>query len=147
MVGFALIVIIVTVALLFLLIVSIRGGGKKAVESYEIDSFLQSALQYTTTCEGNSGALSVQEVVFRCSENTKCMDGTESCGVLNSTLQNLSSIAWPIGPDRPVKGYELLVSQNGLELAGFKEGNITREYKGGLQNLPGKIDFSFKVYA
>ena len=51
MVGFVVIVVIVSIALLILLGFLLRGSGKSAVESFEIENFIQSVMQYTTDCE------------------------------------------------------------------------------------------------
>ena len=59
MVGFALIVIIVSVILVIFLGFSLRDQGKENVESYEVESFIQSFLQYTSECRDNFNFLSV----------------------------------------------------------------------------------------
>lgn len=147
-VGFALIIIIVAVILLFFLVFYIR-SEKKSVESYEADSFIQAFLQYTTECEDYLGYLPVQKLIFECNNNALCLDGREACDILNSTLKDIVSESWPIGEDRPVKGYELNITANQEEILSFMEGNVTKNYKGAKQDLAKAGDFveiSFRAY-
>jgi hypothetical protein len=149
LVGFALIVIIVSVILLFLLSFSLRDDQRESVQNYEVDGFIQSFLQYTTDCEDNLEHLSVQDLIFECDDQATCLDGREACDVLDSTLKEIASESWKTGQDRPVKGYELLISVNEQELLTIKEGNITNSYKGSLQDFTkgsDSIKVSFRVY-
>ncbi len=148
-VGFALIIIIVAVVLLFLLSFSLRSSEKEEVESYEVASFLQSTLQYTTSCEIGSSNLSVQNLIFECIDERVCSDNRKSCDVLNATLSGIVEESWKIGQDRPVKGYGLLVKGNGNGLVVLDEGNVTANYKGSLQDLArgsDSIQITLKVY-
>lgn len=147
--GFALIIIIVSVILLFFFGFSLRDGQKQSVESYEVDSFIQGFLQYTTDCKDNSEYLSVQKLIFECDNEFICLDEREACDVLNSTLKDIADESWKTGQDRPVKGYELVISVNEEEILVFMEGNITNSYKGSLQDFAkgsDSIEVSFRVY-
>ncbi len=149
MVGFALIIIIVSVILLFFFGFSLRDGQKQSVESYEVNSFIQGFLQYTTDCKDNSEYLSVQKLIFECDNKFICLDEREACDVLNSTLKEIADESWKTGQDRPVKGYELVISVNEEEILVFKEGNATNSYKGSLQDFTkgsDSIEVSFRVY-
>ena len=71
--------------------------------------------------------------------------------VLNSTLEGIVRESWPVGEDRPIKGYELKITTNQEELISFTDGNITRNYKGAIQLLPfpggtDSIDVFFRAY-
>ena len=145
-VGFALIIIIVAVVILFMLSFSLRSSNKENVESYEIDSFITSSLQYSTDCEVNSKGTSVEDLIYECSDNTSCDDERNSCEVLNSTLKDIVYGSWKTGEERVVKGYNFVVSESGAEMVSFFEGNETRNYKGGIHSLPGSIEISLKVY-
>ena len=145
-VGFALIIIIVAVVLLFLLSFSLNSPKKESIESYEADNFLQSALQYTSKCEISSINRSVQNLIFDCVDNEICSNEINSCEVLNSTLREISGESWKTGENNPLKGYELRITENDNEVLGIKEGNITENYKGALQELPGRIKITFKAY-
>lgn len=154
MVGFALIIIIVSVVILFLLAFSLKSKDKENVESYELSSFLQSTLQYTTSCQVNGKNLSVQNLIFECADGASC-DGFEgtlgesSCDRLNSDLSGILNGSWPAGPENPVKGYNFTISANEVELVSLAKGNVTSNYKGTVQSLARGSDslrIMFKTY-
>lgn len=135
MVGFALIIIVVAVIILIFLGFSLKDSNKEAVESYEVESFIQSFLQYTTDCRDNLEPLSVQSLIDDCKLDRLCLDGRETCEVLNSTLKGIVEESWKIGEDRPIKGYELMILSNGEEMLKFNAGNITVNSKSSVQFL------------
>ena len=150
-VGFALIIIIVAVILLIFLGFSLRSSQKEIVESYEVDSFIWAFLQYTTTCRDASDLeyLSIQKLIFDCNDGEMCLDKRDTCNVLNSTLKDIVKESWKVEGDRPVKGYELKIIINEVERLLLEEGNITKNYKGSMQDFSkgGKdCEIYFKAY-
>ena len=136
MIGFALILILVAIIVLVFIGFSIRSPQKESVESYEVESFLQSMLQYTTECENNIERLSVQKLVFACNAKEKCLDEKNSCEVLKLELEEMLKESWPIGEERPVKGYELIIMAEGNEsILDIREGDITANSKGSSQDF------------
>ena len=122
-VGFALIIIIVAVVLLFLLSFSLKSSEKEEVESTEVSSFLQASLQYTTECEtdsggsGNSGKLSLQDLIFECIDGGLCKDTDEtgekdSCEALNSTWEGIVEESWNVDDCRSHCGADSKTEQN-----------------------------------
>ena len=146
MVGFALIVIIVSVILVIFLGFSLRDQGKENVESYEVESFIQSFLQYTSECRDNFDFLSVQELISDCNDNKKCSDGKKACDILNETLKGITGESWRIGKERPVNGYELKINSLNKNILELKEGNTTGNSKGAIQYLPNNIEITFTAY-
>jgi len=149
MVGFALIIVVVSVILLIFLAFSLRNGEKESVESYEVDSFIQSFLQYTTDCRDNLEALSIQDAIFSCNNNEICIDGRNSCDVLNSTLSEILKESWPVGAERPVKGYDLIINSDNKSVIDIKEGQETANSKGSIQPFSrggSQIDIIFTAY-
>lgn len=61
MVGFGLIIVIVAIIFIVLISLYIKKPTEE-LSDYEIDSFIQSALQYTTTCEDASGNQTLQKL-------------------------------------------------------------------------------------
>ena len=110
MVGFALIIIIVAVILLIFLGFALRGQEKETVESYEVESFIQSFLHYTSDCRDNLEFLSVQKLISGCSNNVRCLDGRSTCEVLEPILKGIVEESWSTGADKPIKGYELRIN-------------------------------------
>ena len=136
MVGFALIIILVAVIFLVFLGFSLRNQEKKNVESYEVESFLQSLLQYTTKCENNVERLSIRKLISSCYAEEKCLDEKNSCDVLKSDLTGILDESWKIGEDRPVKGYELeIITDKNESILDLKKGEETRSSKGAPQDF------------
>lgn len=149
MVGFALIMIIVAVILLVLLSISLRKPQQEEVESYEVDSFIQAFLQYTSGCRDDFEYLDVQELIIDCNDGRVCVDGRDTCEVLGSTMEGIVEESWNVGTDRPVVGYELKILSESGEILSISEGNQTQNYKGSSQNFfkrSNKFDISFIAY-
>ena len=144
MVGFALIVIIVTVILLILLAFWLKSPKGQGVESYEVESFLQASLQYTTDCRDNFRFLSIQRLIFECNDRQTCSDGRNSCEALESTLRGIIEESWKIQGDRPIKGYSLNITSNDEELLSITQGNLTNNYKGSMQDFS-KVGDDFEI--
>ena len=154
-VGFALIIVIVSVILLVFLSFSLRSSQKMEIQSYEVEGFIQAFLQHTSDCEDNLGFLSVQELIFSCDNQEICLNDINTCEVMNSTLKEISENSWSVGKDTPIKGYELRIISDDIKISNetyiflLEEGNITQNYKGGSQPFAkrGKdYSVSFKVY-
>lgn len=148
-VGFALIIIIVAVILLIFLGFSLRSGQKEIVESYEVDSFIQTLLQYTTDCRDNLEYLSVQKLIFNCNSEEECLDGRSSCEALNLTLMEIVGETWMVGEGRPIQGHELEIIVDDAKMLFFKEGNITQNYRGSSQDFSRRgenYEIFFKAY-
>jgi hypothetical protein len=147
MVGFALILIIVSVILIIFLGFSIKDNDKEAVESYEVESYIQSFLQYTTNCRDNLEPLSIQEMVYDCSNDKLCSDGRDICEVLEDVLRNITQESWKVGIESPVKGYELIIGSSEENILEFREGsNNTGNSKGSIQHLPNSIEITFTAH-
>ena len=150
MVGFALIIILVSVILLVFLAFSLNKPKTEATESYEVNSFLQATLQYTSSCQTSKGFSSIQELVFECDLKNKCSDNEDTCKVLNETLTNILKESWPIGEDRPNKGYELIINTKDELTLKIQEGNLTNDCKSSSQSFyksKSKKDFSINFKA
>jgi hypothetical protein len=150
MVGFVMIIILVSVALLVLLWFMLKTPDKNAVENYEVESFIQSALQYTSSCETEIEFLSMQNLIVSCERERMCLDGRNSCDVLNNTLKDLVKKAWNVNNQSAVKGYKLGIMAGEKGIIMLKEGNETRNYKGGLQDFAksgSDYEVSLNVYS
>jgi len=157
MIGFAIIIIVVAAVILLLLYFSID-SGEESMESYKAESFLQAALQYTTDCQEYEGDyMDVEDLIYGCVNNERCVNGNETCKVLNNTLPDMLKKTWPSGKDWPTKGYEIFITSesDGEEnkIYRFEKGSKVNAtiIKGSSQDLPpksgtGKIKVSFTVY-
>ncbi|MBI5803331.1 hypothetical protein HY448_01455 [Candidatus Pacearchaeota archaeon] len=147
MVGFALIIIVVSVILLFFLVFTVKNSERESVESYEVESFIQSSLQYTTQCRDNLEFLSVQDVIYECLNNNLCLNGQDACDVLGTTLEEITENSWSISSNSAVKGYELMIKENNESLIpSISKGNKTSNSRGSAQYLPKNIGITFTAY-
>lgn len=150
MVGFALIIIIVAVILLVFIGFSLRSSTKDTVESYEVQSFIQSFLQYTTDCRDRTNdLLTVRELILECNDQEKCSNGEDTCVILNSVIGGITNESWKVGEDRPIKGYELNISSQEKSILTISDGVQTENSKGAPQNFVKsgeKIFIYFKAY-
>ena len=150
MIGFAMIIIIVAVVVLVFIGFSLRNPQTENVESYEVESFLQSALQYTTDCESNVERLSIQKLIFSCYGKEQCLDERKSCDVLKDEMTKMLNESWKIGEERPVKGYDLIIRTDKNEsILVLSQGEITSNSKGAVQDFArGErlIEIIFKAY-
>jgi hypothetical protein len=131
-VGFAVILVIVSVVILVLLWFLLSKPNDTTVESFEIESFVQTALQYTTDCEGNLEFLSIRELIIACEERAKCFDGRGSCSALNESLTEIIDSSWKVSNQSAIKGYKLNIYVNEEENLIIQKGNETTNYKGAL---------------
>jgi len=149
MIGFAIIIILVSVGLLILLSFFIRSPTKGNTESYQVESFIQSSLQYTSDCENDIEFLSLQNLIIACDNKEKCLNSRDSCDVLNSTVVDLINSGWNVGNQSVVKGYNLKITINGQDKLTIKEGNETSNSKGGFQDFArsgSNYEVSLNVY-
>ena len=152
-VGFAIIVIIVSVILIFFLVFSLSNKSSGG-ESEEVASFLQATLQYTSSCQRGSQLLPVQDLILACRDQYSCVagdggQGEKACDVLNQTLKDMTEESWPIGPERPVKGYKFEIYTKNEGILDFSVGNKTGTYKGSQQVVPGTgetVSIAFTAY-
>lgn len=153
MVGFAVIIIIVSVVLLIILGLALTNStDREELESYEIDSFIQSFLYYKTDCKDNFGKISIQEMVQDCDNERSCLDGRDTCEVLENKLQEIVKSSWNYGQNRPVKGYSLNITKGPETILGISDGTKTENYKGSVQylgtsNSDQSIAVVFKIYS
>ena len=120
-VGFAIIVIIVSLILMFFLVFSL--SDKNETESYEAKSFLGALLQHTSSCQAGSKWLDVQDLIVACYNEEICTSGEEACSVLNETVKTLIKESWQIGPDFPAKGYKISAFSGDLPVFSIEAGN------------------------
>jgi len=148
MVGFALIIIIVAVIILIFLSLYLRKSPQESVESYEVESFIQSFLQHTTTCQDYLEYLPIQKLMFKCLEGEDCLNGN-SCNILNETLQNITDKSWNTQEGSSIRGYALEISAGEQKILFLDKGNKTGNSKGGIQEFSKSgesVKISFLVY-
>ena len=135
MVGFVLIMVIVAILLVIFIGFSLRTSQKSEVESYEVESFIRSTLQYTTDCKDNLGYLTVTKLIEGCISSEKCLDDRDMCLVLTRDINELVGVSWRI-QNRPIVGYEFnILSENEEIIPAIVQGNSTNNYKAGFETF------------
>jgi hypothetical protein len=159
-VGFSMIVVLVSVILLILLSVSLKSGSESTVESYQVSSFLQALIQETSDCRsmGDLRYYSIEELIYKCYfgpfsgvEDT-CLDERDACDALLESIGTTSNKSWNpgTGEDFPVKGYLLNITPDNEVFKQIGAGNITKTSKKGsfqdLRNRGKMFRLEFYVY-
>jgi len=137
MVGFAIILVIVAVIILIVLgFMANNPSESKELESYEVDSFLDSVLGYTTDCKNTYGIpMDIKNLIQFCKENKECSNNLNSCNVLETTLEDIMKTSWKTGKNRPIKGYTLNITAGQESIYSKTNGNITYNSKTGFQDV------------
>jgi len=150
MVGFALIVIIVSVIILVFLGFFLSSKNNESTKTLEAENFVLSSLQYSTECTDYYGYISLKNLIFLCNSQTDCVSGQDSCEVLNSTLQGILNQSWKVGGGSSIKGYELNISSNTGWILDMEKGNLTGNSEGTLQPFSdgtgASVNIVFNVY-
>jgi len=146
MIGFGFIIIIVAVILLIFISFIVMRPDKGAVESYEIESFIQSMLLYTSDCEIlGLGHASIQKLIYNCKKGDSCTNDKDSCEVLEETIEEILEASWQI-EDRPVEAYSLQIISGSEIMLDISKGNKTGNFKGSTQKLHSDVSVIFNVY-
>ncbi|HLC77546.1 MAG TPA: hypothetical protein VJH92_00285 [Candidatus Nanoarchaeia archaeon] len=149
-IGFALIVGIVFIILLVFLAVYLRKPYERSLENYQVQSFIDSVLEYTSECQGFvKSYLSVEDLIFECYDKEQCLNGKDSCEVLGTTIDGILKESWLISEDSQYNGYAFNITSNGREVASSVKGNKTDSYLGDVDSFTRKgedIEISLIVY-
>lgn len=147
MVGFVIIIILVSVIGLIFLSFSLDDSGTGTMDNEEVESFILALGKVTTECTDENGYYrNIQELILDCDKNRECADGKNSCNVLEEEIKNIISSSWNIGEEVPNKGYSInITNTNNESVLSYKEGNQTNNYKGASQILA-NAEIRFKLY-
>jgi hypothetical protein len=143
MVGFALVVVVLAVIGVVVLGFAAQ-NSRPALEttSPEIRTFLDSFVASTSTCTlggaispGTLGEMSIQCITR---PDRRCGSGKTVCASLNSTIEELLSIYYPLTSEGRLEGYLLTLRQeNASALFTFQRGTCQGEMQGDEVLLPG----------
>jgi len=108
-IGFVIIVVIVVVVGVVLLGISLRRNVEVS-NSPEIENFLEASMLTTTECAINYMPQyeDLQGLIKTCYKGDMCLDGKNSCQVLNTTISRIMESAFPLGGTM-YKGYRILL--------------------------------------
>lgn len=146
MVGFVLIIIIVAVVILVFLSLSSNKIKNTEIESYELESFISSSLEYTTNCFSNSDFVPLRRLIYECVDNKTCQNGIDACEEMEKIWENLVNSAWIVSPEAITKGIELNVTSKGESIYSIFKGNVTAHNKMSVQSFDSGVQIFFKTY-
>jgi hypothetical protein len=144
-VGFALIVVLVAVIALVFIGIGIRKVPTNSErESKDISQFLESVMEYTSSCALNyePAFVSIRELIGECYSNEakECVSGEKVCGVLEKEIKGIVGTSWKVGNERAIKGYEFKIAyfDEGLEeeILVSNEGNCDSGLNGAEYIIP-----------
>jgi hypothetical protein len=134
MTGFVLVVIIMAVIFLVFVGIMIRKPSSVSTqESRDIQQFLESTMEVTSSCAfGYEPAYaSIGDLLRRCNEGSSiCTSGKNPCEVLNESLSGILDSAYPVGSDRPEKGYDFKITYQENSSSGVGETQMLELVKG-----------------
>jgi len=156
-VGFVLIVVIVSVMIVIFLGFSIRNNNAPAQESKDVYRFLESSMQYTTDCaiSYEPAYLNLGDLIRECYKDASlCISEKQPCAVAKETLKALIDSAFPqISPESSIKGYEyksIYLRENASqeEIIFLSKGNCSQSIRGAevlIPSYPGTISNSLNL--
>ena len=147
MVGFVLIVVLVTIIALVFLAINLRKTPEK-LESLELSSFLQSAMKYSTDCYSSAELReNVKDLIKSCYDNDACIDGRMTCDVLNETLYDIIKEGFKPGEKNPVKssGLKIYDSRTNKTILNIKQGICLGTKSGSSVLIPSNIKVEIEI--
>lgn len=158
-VGFILIVVIVSIILVIFLGIKLRNPEPTQRTSEVVYQFLESSMEQTTDCALSSGAdfLALDAAIRACYVgNSACIGGSSTCATVEDTLGQMLNHSWAVGPQYPYKGYEVegiytvnsSGQQNNEEVFSVSKGNCSNSFIGNsywIPEFPGSIIVSAKL--
>ncbi len=147
-IGFVLIIILVSVIVVVFLGIMLRRPNKSEdIRDREVSNFLSSMLSYTSKCSVNNRTYKqVNDLIDSCLNNEICDNRVSACTTLDSTINKLINENLNFGEDYYYKGYNLTIYKyENLELI-YTKGNKTSVIRGASNFLPGNIEINLEVY-
>ena len=117
-VGFVVIIVIVSIIGLIFLSLSIGRGNVDKRTSVEISDFLQSSMHYTSDCAVNyiPDYKDIQDLIKSCYRDETCLNEKKACEVLEEQYSEIISQSFQVSDDSKNKAYNLNIYYGDLEL-------------------------------
>ncbi|MBP9687922.1 hypothetical protein KBD68_04665 [Candidatus Woesebacteria bacterium] len=125
LVGFAVVIVLVTIVVLVILGFMATQRSPSVIESTGTAAILSASLGQITTCETNLEVLSVSQTLALCSRNERCLDETPACSIANQTFTTIFTEAIPVGADFPLQGFEFKASVKNNSVISISKGSKT----------------------
>lgn len=153
-VGFVMIVVIVSIIFLILIGIFLRNSRSDyELNSADVEDFLFSAMQYTSSCQiRNSEHTDIGKVIVGCYENKICLSGEDSCKAVNRELKEMFEKSWNVAEEGYVKGFRFNANYESGELKReimkIEQGNCNGTISGGeslMPEYPGNVRTTLKL--
>ena len=147
-IGFVIIVVIVMVAGLFFLSFSLRRNKTSIQSSAEISNLIEASMYYTTECAIDYLPKydNFQDLIKSCYNQEICLDGRNSCAVLNKTLERILDQSLNIGPNSKNKAYKTSLIYKYPEEQNIPNEEILYFEKGEFQNCSLVLGGDYMIY-
>lgn len=150
MIGFVMIIILVSVISVILLGIAIR-RDPQIREDARINSFLYSMMGVTSDCQTSPEfVLDYRSLLEKCYEGGgTCLDDREICDVLDEVSQELLEVYFR-GRREELEGYAYEIYLEDEEIYSFDKGNLSGSIRGGAASIPyrgGNIYLELEVYS
>lgn len=145
-VGFVVIVVIVSVLALVFLGISLRKGEVSYLESAEVYQFLESSMEYTSECavRFENDYRRLGSLFEECYSGSECFNGKSACEVAEENVKKILPVLKR--GDNSIKGYRFnafyVSNSNEEKILSVEDGNCTAGIKGAsylAPAFPGKI--------
>ena len=140
-VGFVLIIVLLSVAFLIFLSIGARSPEIQERESIDVYQFLESSMEFTTDCSASSvDQYSLGDLFEECDSGIACLEGQSACETLNETLAEILDSSWNIDPQGSIKGYEFASTYNfsgiNRKIISLEKGSCEGSFTGATYLLP-----------
>jgi len=105
MVGFVLIVVIVAIVLVILLGIVLRQDKPIQTENQDINNFIKSSMEYTSSCALNGQYLKMRPLLGACYKSGNCDSGEKACNVLNASFIGMLESSFIVKEGSNIRGY------------------------------------------
>lgn len=147
MVGFVLIVVLVTIIALVFLAISLR-QAPASLDNKEITSFMQSAMRYSSDCYPSKEIrYDLKDLIKACYNDERCLNGTLACDMLNKTAAGIMRESWKVGNETPVKSYTFKAYKKEMNetIIRLKDGNCTGSISGSSISISNGIEVELEI--
>ena len=145
MVGFVLIIVLVSVIAVVFLGISLRKGASEK-NSLEIKDFLYSSMLYSVDCSFQ--VENVRDLILACYNSEACDSGS-SCELLEDTYLRMINSSLRLGESAKYQGYVLKIVSGEENVLSASSGNSTKSLVGSnikILTYESSINISLKMY-
>ncbi len=148
-VGFVLIVLLITVILVIFLGIYLSGKNKDlSVESSEVSQFVEAMMQYSSDCSLNQGFSyeNLGDLATNCAtSNSLCENGKSACEVLKNSTKEAIESSWVFGSNSPNRAYRFTIKAGNTTLVSQGSGGACSSSRGSGGKPLQEVSFNLKI--